>query len=408
MDPAETGCDPERLARLLADALVEAEKARAIGHLDGCEPCRRALESLAADGSWWDGLRSAFRPEGPGAEVGESTPWLGFLSPSDDPEAIGRLGAYEITGIIGRGGMGLVLKGFDAALNRFVAIKVLDPSRAVDAAARRRFAREARAAAAVVHDHVIAIHAVHEAGGIPYLVMPFVPGPSLQERIDRGGPMQVREILRVGMQIASGLAAAHAQGLVHRDIKPANILLEHNVERVRITDFGLARAVDDTSMTQAGVVAGTPQYMAPEQARCQAVDCRADLFSLGCILYAMAAGCSPFRADSTPATLRLVCDAQHPPLRTVNPELPDWLSAIVDRLLAKDPDHRFASAAEVADILERGLAYLQQPGGEPPYAVEQVRARGPVAPDVPRHRRGPCYLQRPSSPRFLRKGKTCR
>jgi prepilin-type N-terminal cleavage/methylation domain-containing protein len=377
MDSDGTGCDPEELARLLADALAEADRARAIGHLDRCEPCRRALESLAAEESWWDGLRTAFRPEDPGAVTAESPPWLGFLSPTNHAEAVGRLGPYEITGIIGRGGMGLVLKGFDAALNRFVAIKALDPSRAVDSAARRRFAREARAAAAVVHDHVIAIHAVHESGGVPYLVMPFVSGPSLQERIDRGGPMQVREILRVGMQIASGLAAAHAQGLVHRDIKPANILLEHNVERVRITDFGLARAVDDSSMTQAGVVAGTPQYMAPEQARCQAVDCRADLFSLGCILYAMAAGHSPFRADSTPATLRLVCDAEHRPLWMVNPDIPDWLSAIVDRLLAKDPDQRFSSAAEVGDLLERGLAHLQQPGGAPPYAVVRTRARGP-------------------------------
>ncbi|QEH39109.1 Serine/threonine-protein kinase PrkC [Aquisphaera giovannonii] len=366
MRPAGDDCNTERLASLLADALAEADRAEAIGHLDRCEACRAALEGMAAEASWWGELQSALRPDDPddGGSIGASH-WLGFLAPSERPGSLGRLGAYEVSGVIGRGGMGLVLRAFDEALNRYVAIKVLDPSKAPDVAARRRFGREARAAAAVVHDHVIPIHAVHESAGVPYLVMPFVAGPSLQERIDRGGPMQVREVLRVGMQVASGLAAAHAQGLVHRDIKPANILLEHNVERVRITDFGLARAVDDASMTQAGTVAGTPQYMAPEQARCQALDGRADLFSLGCVLYAMAAGRPPFVAGSAMATLRLVCEAPHRPLRAANPDVPDWLSAIVDRLLEKDPGRRFATAAEAADLLGRGLAHLQQPGVAP-------------------------------------------
>ncbi|WP_165233839.1 protein kinase domain-containing protein [Aquisphaera insulae] len=365
MRSAGTGCNTETLARLLADALAEAERAEAIGHLDRCEACRAAIEGMAAEASWWDELRTAFRPDDPD-EAAEASHWLGFLEPSERPGSLGRLGGYEVSGVVGRGGMGLVLRGFDEALNRYVAIKVLDPSRSRDVAARRRFEREARAAAAVVHDHVIPIHAVHESAGVPYLVMPFVAGPSLQERIDRGGPMQLREVLRVGMQIAAGLAAAHAQGLVHRDIKPANILLEHNVERVRITDFGLARAVDDASMTQAGIVAGTPQYMAPEQARCQPVDGRADLFSLGCVLYAMAAGRPPFVAESAMATLRLVCDAPHRPLRDVAPDAPGWLSAIVDRLLEKDPGRRFGAAAEVADLLGQGLAHLQQPGLPPP------------------------------------------
>src|SRR6202007_1088279 len=147
-----------------------------------------------------------------------------------------------------------------------------------------------KAAAAVVHEHVVAIHGVDTWKGLPYLVMSFVPGRSLQERIDREGPLQVKEILRIGMQAASGLAAAHAQGLVHRDVKPANILLENGVERTRLTDFGLARAGSDAALTQSGVVAGTPQYMAPEQARGETVDHRADLFSLGSTLYAMCTG----------------------------------------------------------------------------------------------------------------------
>jgi eukaryotic-like serine/threonine-protein kinase len=189
---------------------------------------------------------------------------------------LGRLGGYEIVGIIGAGGMGVVLKGFDSPLNRYVAIKVLAPHLATSGAARRRFAREAQAAAAVVHPHVISIHAVSADGELPFLVMPYVRGMSLQKRIDRHGPLGVAELLRVAAQTAAGLAAAHAQGLVHRDIKPANILLEEGVERVAITDFGLARAIDDATTTRSGVIAGTPQYMSPEQARGELIDHRSD------------------------------------------------------------------------------------------------------------------------------------
>jgi serine/threonine-protein kinase len=163
------------------------------------------------------------------------------------------------------------------------------------------------------------------------------------------------------MQTALGLAAAHAKGLVHRDIKPANIMLENGVERVRITDFGLARAVDDASITQNGVLTGTPQYMAPEQARGETVDQRADLFSLGSTLYAMCTGHSPFRADSTAAAVRQVCDTEPTPIHSINPDIPAWLEGIVKKLHAKEPSQRFESAAEVADLLEQCLAHMQQP-----------------------------------------------
>src|SRR5262249_38595177 len=154
----------------------------------------------------------------------------------------------------------------------------LAPQLATSATARQRFMREARAAAAVSHDHVVTIHAVEETDRVPYLVMQLIDGTSLQEKLDRTGPLGLKEILRIGLQTAAGLAAAHKQGLVHRDIKPANILLENGIERVKITDFGLARAVDDASLTQSGVVTGTPQYMSPEQADGQPVDHRTDLF----------------------------------------------------------------------------------------------------------------------------------
>ncbi len=208
--------------------------------------------------------------------------------------------------------MGVVFRGFDAALNRFVAIKLLAPQWSADALARRRFTREAQAAAAVSHPHVVTIHAVNEWRGRPYLVMEYINGSSLQHRIDERGPLELPEILRIGSQVAAGLAAAHAKGLIHRDIKPGNIMLENDLPRVKLTDFGLARAVDDAKLTQHGALAGTPQYMAPEQARGERMDRRADLFSLGSVLYAMCAGRPAFAGESTVEAIRRVCDETPP------------------------------------------------------------------------------------------------
>jgi hypothetical protein len=255
---------------------------------------------------------------------------------------------------------------------------------ATSAAARKRFEREARAAAAVSHDHIVTIHAVEEAllpsphgrgaggEGLPYLVMQCVAGLSLQQRIDRDGPLALFEILRIGMQTAAGLAAAHAQGLIHRDIKPANILLENGVERVKITDFGLARAAADASVSQSGIVAGTPQYMAPEQAKGEVVDQRADLFSLGSVLYAMCTGRAPFRATSSMAVLKRVCEEAPSPIREANAEIPPWLIEVIEKLHAKSPNDRFQSAAEVAELLGRRLAELQQSAALPVVAPTKV------------------------------------
>ena len=269
---------------------------------------------------------------------------------------------------VGRGGMGEVFRAMDPALDRVVAVKILAPAMADNPEARRRFLREARAAAAVCHEHVVTIHAVDDSGDLPYLIMQFVAGRSLQEKIDREGPLGLKEILRIGMQVASGLAAAHAQGLVHRDIKPANILLENGVERVKITDFGLARAASDPGLTRSGTIVGTPNYMSPEQARGEAVGPRSDLFSLGGVLYAMATGEPPFAADSAYAVLRRVCDDAPRPIRELNPESPDWLAATIGRLMAKTQEGRFATAEEVAELLRGRLAELQgptPPGPEP-------------------------------------------
>jgi WD40 repeat protein len=298
-----------------------------------------------------------------------------LLSASPCLGALGRLGHYDVLERVGSGGMGIVYKALDSKLQRVVAIKIMTAALATSAMAQKRFTREARAAAAVRNEHVIDIHAVEDAGERPYLVMEYVSGRSLQERLDQCGPLAVPEVLRIGMQVAAGLAAAHAQGLIHRDVKPANILLENGVERVKITDFGLARAGDDASLTQTGQVAGTPHYMAPEQARGEAVDHRADLFSLGSVLYAMCTGQPPFRADATLAVLRCVVEKTPPPIRALNADVPDWLTAIIARLHAKEPAERFESAAEVSELLAGHLAHLREPALVPRPALPSASVR---------------------------------
>lgn len=186
--------------------------------------------------------------------------------------------------------------------------------------------------------------------------------------------LDLHETLRIGAQIASGLAAAHKQGLIHRDIKPANILLENCVERVKITDFGLARATDDVCVTRTGEVAGTSEYMSPEQASGLRVDARSDLFSVGSVLYTMCTGRSPFRSDSTIGVIRRVCDGAPRPIREVNPDVPQWLCDVIDRLLAKEPNDRFQSADEVADLLANALAAVQQSPHEP-FVVPPAKVR---------------------------------
>jgi WD40 repeat protein/serine/threonine protein kinase len=295
-------------------------------------------------------------PTGPG---GSEVLNLSFLTPSAQPGHLGRLGHYEVTEVLGRGGMGVVFKAHDEKLQRMVAIKVLAPHLATSAWARQRFLREVRAAAAIRHEHVIDIHAVEEANGHLYLVMEYVSGQSLQERLDACGPLPLLDILRIGMQMAQGLAAAHAQGVIHRDIKPANVLLENGVARVKITDFGLARAGATAGPSQEGVVAGTPQYMAPEQARGEPVDPRADLFSLGSVLYAMTTGIAPFAASSALAVLKCVCDEKPRPIQDINPQVPRWLCELIEKLHAKGPAKRIQSASEVADLLGKHLADLQ-------------------------------------------------
>jgi serine/threonine protein kinase len=305
---------------------------------------------------------------------GDTDDALDFLAPAGRPDALGRVGHYEVLEVLGRGGFGVVYRAFDDMLQRVVAVKVLAPSLAATSPARKRFLREARSAAPIRHENVVRVFETGEEP-LPYLVMEFVPGETLQDRLDRTGPLEAPEALALARQAAAGLAAAHEQGLIHRDIKPSNILIDSGSRQVKITDFGLARAADDASLTRSGTVAGTPMYMAPEQAKGEALDHRADLFGLGSVLYTMLTGRPPFRAETTLAVLKRVAEDTPRPMREVIPEVPEWLCRIVERLHAKKPDERFRTAREVADVLadcERQLQahgalkdYSRIPGGKP-------------------------------------------
>ncbi|MCB9940269.1 MAG: SUMF1/EgtB/PvdO family nonheme iron enzyme [Planctomycetaceae bacterium] len=285
-----------------------------------------------------------------------------YLKPATRDGWLGRLGHYEIEKILGRGAFGIVAKAFDKKLHRVVAIKLMDPELAATSPPRKRFLREARTAAAVTHESIVAVHAVEEEP-IPYLAMEYIAGQTLEQRMNNKGPLDVADVLRIGQQVAAGLAAAHSVHLIHRDIKPSNILLTDGVvEKAKISDFGLARAVDDASMTSSGLIAGTPMYMAPEQARGETLDHRADLFSLGSVLYQMVAGRPPFRAANTVAVLKRVCEDTPRSLDDVIPTTPDWLQSIIFRLLEKDRQDRFQSAQEVADLLARCQRELEHGG----------------------------------------------
>ncbi len=382
-------CSDEKLRSLLQ--LDEREDIQiSANHLAECSHCQSRLEQMAAQPDQWQDIRDSLQPDREFGEVTSSdgpmpktdTPrsdrfrwtrpnaWTesmakSLLSTACHPEMLGRIGRYDVERLIGSGGMGVVFKAYDTELNRPVAVKLLAPYLASSGSARNRFAREARAAAAVVDDHVVPIHNVETGNELgsqqPFLVMKYIAGGSLQQRIDREGPLEICEVLRIGMHTAKGLAAAHAQGLIHRDVKPSNILLDEGVDRALLTDFGLARATDDASLTRSGFHPGTPHYMSPEQVRGESIDARSDLFGLGCVLYALCTGYPPFRSETSYAVLRRITDDTPRSIRETNPDVPAWLERIVMKLLAKSPDDRYASATAVHSLLEKCLAHVQQP-----------------------------------------------
>lgn len=364
------------LERLLSEQLQGDEEVAVLQHIETCEQCRDTMANIAGAGELEGEMQQHFSDhaiDSPGAETvleyysghDDIDQIKTLLGPTDDPYMLGRLGCYEISGIVGRGSTGVVFKALDKGLNRFVAIKMLAPSYAGSGAARQRFAREARSIAAVQDVHVIPVFAVDEHQGLPFIVMEYMPAGSLEQRIQKEGSLDTCEVARIGMQIASALAAAHKQGIIHRDVKPANVLLADGVDRALVTDFGLARILDEASMTRSGAISGTPQFMSPEQAAGETVGHQSDLFSLGSVMYMACTGHSPFRSETVFGVIKRVCETEPRPIRETTPNAKQWLCDFINKLHAKKPIDRFQSAQEVADALAAELAYLQSPATVP-------------------------------------------
>jgi hypothetical protein len=277
-------------------------------------------------------------------------------------------GRYRLLGLLGRGGMGEVHLARDEVLDRDVAVKVLAEQYSHDGEAVERFRREAKSAAVLSHPHIVPVYDLGEtAHGTHYIVMEYVPGGTLKERILREGPVDAGTAAGISLQVAAALGAAHDAGVIHRDVKPENILFAGSGE-AKVTDFGIARAASSPRLTQTGFALGTADYMSPEQAMGDPVGPASDLYSLGVVLYQMLAGERPFEADSPLATV--VKHANEPPPRLRrpgegDPAFPGGMDAVVGKLLAKDPADRHGSASELMADLERVMDGLGLGPDEP-------------------------------------------
>jgi serine/threonine protein kinase len=389
------------LESFAAGRLAEKDRAEVEAHLSHCLACAEALEKMTREqlAVLVGGAGSAKAPE-PASTVldtvmrraagsGGSPPRfdpervLGILDAPATEGALGTFAGYDILEIAGRGGMGVVLKARDRTLDRIVAIKIIFPAGSSDEAFSSRFLEEARAGAAIHHDHVVTVHHAGMARGLAYLVMPFHVEGTLEGHLARVPKVAPMDVARVGLQLARALAAMHARKILHRDIKPSNVLLEHGLKRVRLADFGLAQARDVTTEqfasggsrreeaqiltegsgegrrksavanTKQRTVAGTPHYMSPEQARGEAIDARSDLFGLGAVLFQMATGQTLYAGESSREVLRAATRCELKPVREAAPEVPVALALIVDRLLARRAEDRISSAEETAGELER-------------------------------------------------------
>lgn len=412
----QTCPDRETLQQMLLGRIVPPRADELEQHLSQCDACASTADMMAAEDDWTEAIRAqrvlrgdeetiaviidrgqrlGVRMErgsaadtvsiaqGPDDGCRDETPTepsrgnpresederFDFLAPPQQPDELGRLGGYRVLEVLGVGGMGIVFRAEDPRLKRLVALKAMKTSIAASPSARERFLREAQATAAIEHDNIVTIHQVGEDGGVPFIAMQFLRGESLQTRLRREGPLEQREVVRIGREMVAGLVAAHARGLIHRDIKPDNIWLDGVSGRVKILDFGLARLTgDDAGLTQSGTVVGTPRYMAPEQALGEPVDSRCDLFSLGCVLYHLATGRAPFGGGNVTATLLAVVHDHPQAIETLCPGIDADLACLISRLLAKDRAARPQTAAEAAGALasivaksNTGLAESERP-----------------------------------------------
>ncbi|MDB4877369.1 MAG: putative serine/threonine protein kinase [Gemmatimonadetes bacterium] len=270
---------------------------------------------------------------------------------------------YRIDRELGRGGMGAVYLARDLRLDRPVAIKVLPPEFASQAALRERFLRETRTAASFSHPNIVPVYAIEETDAVVAYVMGFVEGESLADRVKRAGPLTARETVRLLQDVGYALAYAHGRGIVHRDIKPDNVMIERATGRALVMDFGVARVIagagPDAGLTRVGEVVGTPEYMSPEQATGDVVDGRSDLYALGLTAYFALTGRAAMSADSTSKVFVRQITEVLPPMRTLRTDLPAPLAEAIDRCLAKDPAARFQRAEALVEALD--VAQLAAP-----------------------------------------------
>lgn len=317
-------------------------------HLNICQSCRARLRGAAPAHE----EQKPTSQDGQRDQTGVQAAGLSFLAPARAEGEIGWLAFFRVRSVLGEGGMGLVFLGEDTRLERPVALKVMKPDLARNEQAQKRFLAEVRAVASITNDHIVTIYHVGKEDEVPFFAMELLKGESLDRRLRREGSFAPGEAVRIARETAVGLAAAHEAGIVHRDIKPSNLWLEEGSQRVKILDFGLARPDNRAErLTETGHIMGTPDYMSPEQAGGRLIDARSDLFSLGSVLYEMCAGKTPFDRPSVTAVLTALVLEDPPKLSSFDPSFPPRLDALVQRLLAKDPNNRPATAREVVEEL---------------------------------------------------------
>lgn len=404
MTPNSTCPEESVLQQVLDDSLDDDSVAELTAHLDQCADCQAVLdsqvESIAIGGKMAVALSNSEEETKTLNELVASAREHRYLPSLDAPqdskprnlyrdvepwiappdgEGIGRIDGYRLLECVGRGGMGVVFRAVEVALNRAVAIKLMLPTLLADDVAQERFLREARAAAAIKHPNLVTIYAVAETDGLPYLVSEFVEGGTLADKIKEHGRRPIDESIRISQQILAGLTAAHSAGILHRDIKPSNILLDAATGEAKITDFGIARHEHDATLTMTSNMVGTPGFIAPEifgKSTAHA-DQRADLFSVGCVLYMMCAGVPPFAGNTVLDTLQRAATSEPRDLRQIRPATPKWLAMLIRRLMSKDPDDRPATAAEVEAMLRE-----TKPSAAPSMKLRSLRGRNKWLPWV--------------------------
>ncbi len=361
-------CPDVKWFRLLAAGRLTSEQEKKLErHLEKCETCQRHVDELNdlsqfetdtahrvsnivnMDSKNLQNRLNVIKSEEPTelAKVNnylDVQPWLQSSS-----RGVDQIAEFEIIDFVGRGGMGVVFKCLDTKLERTVALKLMSPQMLAEDSASERFLREARSAAKINHPHVVTVHAVNEVRGLPYLVMEFIEGHSLENRIQSGQAMTFSEVSRIAQQVLAGLAEAHEQGVLHRDIKPANIMLDSKTDNAKIADFGLACSMEGSKLTRTGLLIGTPEFLSPEQAMGLETDERSDLFSVGCVLYALCCGSSPFSGTSVMATLDNVRSLSPKPIANLNRSVPGWFARLVEELLTKEKELRVPSASAALD-----------------------------------------------------------